>query len=320
MAEREAFQEDVKAYKRHLYNSGERFHHLLLHNRRDVEWRSIVISGDNFNSFQLLPWQLINLEDDEEGRAECDGSKCGKATPHNVTMLCQKRQVTRSQIDSVQVQGWGLASKADVDAAYDYCGATEEFFDAFRQFLVKSTQDVAVVFHSASDPCSLCRGSHYHVIVSRDNRQSLDADYNWKRLRAVISRARGCGGLTANSQRVRTIVNLVGYLSTPPRVWMGTNSPTLMAIRQYRLEEAAKQAEALKKRQREEEEERDRKRKKRPRVLVSVPSEAELRMAALRREQRLEDMARTARIVEEANRNITQEGEWDDDGLDGHLE
>lgn len=308
--EREAFQEDVAMYKRALDKWGNRFHDLLMRNKPDLEWRSLVISGDNFNAFQLLPWHLVNLERDEEGHPECDGSKCGKATPHRVTMLCQKRPITASIVDLVRTEGWGLRCKADVDSVYEYCEATEEFFDAFRKFLIRGCRDVAVVFHSASDPCSLCRGSHYHVVVSRDRRQVLDADYNWKRVRTVIARAGGRGRLTASSQRVRTIVSLVQYLSRPPRVWLGTNSPIVAAVRRYNAEEADRQANECRKRQRQVEEARTKALReelaaKRARNLLDV------QLAEARREQRLKDAELIRRITEEAAEVRT--ADWDDE-------
>lgn len=239
--EKELWDEDALEFKDRVERAGDgkTFQRLLERNMPDLEWRSLVISGDNFNESQLLPWRLVNLNVEEEGTNFCEGLYCGKPTPHTYTMLCQKRSILPSDVDRHRVDGWGLRCKADVDAVYQYCEFTEEFFDAFRLFLVKGTQDVAVVYHADTDPCSLCRGNHYHVILSRNKKTMFDADYNWRRVRAALASAGGRGSLTATSQKVRNLPAIVAYVSRPPRVWMGTNSALLMGVRMHHLEQAA---------------------------------------------------------------------------------
>lgn len=259
--EQQLWDEDAQEYKQRVakVGGGVTFHRLMLRNMPDLEWRSLVISGDCFNSCQLLPWRLVNLNNEEEGTNFCEGGYCGKPTPHTYTMLCQKRTLAPSDVDRLQAQGWGLRPKDDVDAAYEHCEATENFFAAFRLFLVKGTQDVAVVYHTGADKCSLCHGNHYHVIISRNNKTLFDADYNWRRVRAALAGAGVRGNLTANSQRVGSIVALVAYLSRSPRVWLGTNSALLMGVRRYHLEQEAKAAEERQlATQRAEQEKRDR--------------------------------------------------------------
>lgn len=225
--DKETDEHNLAFYKDKLQKLGDKaFHGALLHNVRGIEWKSCVISGSNVNNQMLRPWKVAERV-------------CTRRLDHAHSMACRATYLSVAGIETELAVGWSLHHSADDDAIYNYCEHTRAFLDAFRSFLIRATSHCAIVYHPGTDPCSLCHGNHYHVVFARPVTPAIDNDYNWKRIKGVIKAAQGRGKLSLRCQPVRNINAIMNYLSIPPRVWHGTNSPILLAIHQYKREQDA---------------------------------------------------------------------------------
>lgn len=116
----------------------------------------------------------------------------------------------------------------DFATKMEVLSATEkEIKEVFNELkcLLRSSRRFLVVYHPGTDPCSMCYGNHYHIILGRHGHKDMDKEYRYRRMRQA---ARGDGPMELRKvytsyQRVRSLSALVKYLSHSPRVFYGTN-------------------------------------------------------------------------------------------------
>lgn len=104
--------------------------------------------------------------------------------------------------------------------------------------LIKIAKSFFVVYHAASDPCTLCIANHYHVIVTMADDLIMDRQYRYRRMKHFADKRRSESErhIYCCYQRVRSTRKLVQYLSRTPRIFYGTNSLPMLNMHRAALE------------------------------------------------------------------------------------
>lgn len=179
-----------------------------------VEWRSLVIGGKFVHNQILMP-------------------RVAKADKHGDKVYSKAGDVISEYASPVQAQTMQVIDWATEQSVLNNLDkSTKEVFNEVKT-LLRNVPAAAVVYHSGGDPCSLCPGNHYHVIVSRDTARAWDKDYRWRKIREATNALGEVGKVVyAKSQKVHNLNNIIAYLCRAPRVWMGTSSRAIFQIRQ----------------------------------------------------------------------------------------
>ena len=175
--------------------------------------------------------QPQGVKKDQEGKPVL--SKFGGSQPYQ-TVTLNPSGGDRPTIDAQLVTNW----KSNSSDLQTLNSSERNAINSIKRWI--NYQDCAVWFHDGnSDLCSQFGGPHLHVVIKSTPR--LDGTFpvlqhhrDYKTLGRSIT---SCAGLDQyhnsyiKSQRVRKLPNLVKYLGTSPRIYLGTRSVSLGQLR-----------------------------------------------------------------------------------------
>ena len=192
------------------------------------KWYTVIVGASFINPIYFEPQ---TIKKDARGRplpSKFGGSNAYQTQPLNPS------GGSHPNVDNKVVNNWKTAS-SDLQLLG---GPERQLVNAVKKWINQT--DSAVWFHDGnSDLCSLFGGPHLHVVVKSIER--MDGSYSvlqyggdYKNIVKFCDQLRqheGSGDCYIKSQRVRLLPNLIKYLGTPPRIFLGTRSVELGTLR-----------------------------------------------------------------------------------------
>ena len=195
---------------------------------RGHEWYTVIIGASFINPIYFEPQ---TIKKDNKGKPV--PSKFGGQNAYQTTPL-NPSGGSHPNVDQKLVNNWKTAS-ADLQML---SGGERQLVNAIKKW-INSTESSVWYHDGNSDLCSLFGGPHLHVVVKSVAR--MDGSYpvlqyggDYKNICKFTEQLRqhdGIGDCYCKSQRVRLLPNLVKYLGTSPRIFLGTRSVEVGTLR-----------------------------------------------------------------------------------------
>ena len=196
--------------------------------RNGHEWYTIVIGGQFINPIYFQP-QGIKKDD----RGEPVPSKWQNSNPYQ-TIALNPEGGLKPTVNQSLVHNWKSTSSDLQSLASNERSAV----NAIKKWI--NNTESAVWYHNANaDMCSQFGGPHLHVVIHSAKRGDgsypvLQYNPDYKKIGQSLAKCwdnSGSDHCYIKSQRVKYLANLVKYLGTPPRVFLGTRSIELGKLR-----------------------------------------------------------------------------------------